>query len=251
MAAAGGGAGLNKDSMQFWVDRVVGGGDPPPLGLGSKQLRTQFLNAVGDRAKELGISGADSLVAKAGFKADSNALSALSRLESQVLSFEGTALKNLDVAMGEARKYARTGVPIVDAAGNVIRRALGDRDIPALQTALTTVRNEYAKVSASATAAGQVGTRADREEIDKLLSSNLNLQQLERVADIMKRDMENRRTAMSDERNIIKKRIGSNLPGQSSAGQQRAPQEAIDYLKSHPELKSQFSAKYGYLPAGM
>jgi hypothetical protein len=31
----------------------------------------------------------------------------------------------------------------------------------------------------------------------------------------------------------------------------KAPQSAIDHLKSHPELKSQFKEKYGYLPEGV
>jgi hypothetical protein len=30
-----------------------------------------------------------------------------------------------------------------------------------------------------------------------------------------------------------------------------APQGAIDYLKSNPELKEQFKAKYGYIPEGI
>jgi hypothetical protein len=39
-------------------------------------------------------------------------------------------------------------------------------------------------------------------------------------------------------------------PGQGSSGP-KAPQGAIDHLKTHPELKDAFKAKYGYLPDGV
>ncbi len=35
------------------------------------------------------------------------------------------------------------------------------------------------------------------------------------------------------------------------SSKQEAPAAAIDHLRSHPELKEQFKAKYGYLPEGM
>lgn len=40
------------------------------------------------------------------------------------------------------------------------------------------------------------------------------------------------------------------IPSMGSTSTQSAPKEALDYLKSHPELKDQFKSKYGYLPEG-
>ena len=198
---------LSKGGLDVAAEQYLSSGQLPSLGMGSAavKVRQDIINRAAELAKQRQVKPEDLPTERARFQASKTALASISRLGAQVLSFEGTALRNLDVAMEEARKFARTGVPIVDAAGNIIRKNLGDRDLPALQAALITVRNEYAKVSASATAAGQGGTRADREEIDKLLSSSMNLQQLERVAGIMKKDMENRRKAIEAEKSNLMK----------------------------------------------
>lgn len=43
---------------------------------------------------------------------------------------------------------------------------------------------------------------------------------------------------------------GGPAPMVGGGARDAAPQDALDYLKAHPETSQQFSAKYGYLPAG-
>lgn len=56
--------------------------------------------------------------------------------------------------------------------------------------------------------------------------------------------------AMKAQADANYKSVGGNAPTQTSPTDQirKAPQEAIDRLKAHPELSADFKSKYGYLP---
>ena len=229
---------MPQEEKDFWADRVLAGGNPPPFGWGQQGSadRREFARLVAQKAVERGMSGPESLANKAVLTSTTNAMSALARLGAQVLSFEQTAIKNLDVAIKEASAFARSGVPIIDRFGNIIRQNLGDRDVPALRTALITVQNEYAKISSSATAAGVAGTRRDREEIGSLLGSDLNLQQLKRVAYIMRTDMENRRVAIREEQMHMRKEISGILRPQADRPSAEAPSKKSPKEMTNAEL---------------
>ena len=145
---------------------------------------------------------------KGAFKADQASLSSLKRLSAQVLSFEGTALRNADVVLQQSEKVDRTGVPAINRWLLAGKKSLaGDVGVAQLDVAVKTLTNEYAKISASATAAGQGGSLKDREESPSLLNDAATPEQVKRVIEIMKKDMQNRRIAMEEEQANIQKKM--------------------------------------------
>jgi hypothetical protein len=132
-------------------------------------------------------------------KAQTSTLTDMTKRTSIADSSEQTALKNLDVARKALAEADQTGSPLANTIVNKIRGGLfGDPQVSAYHNALSTARNEYARVISMATGAQGITDHAMKEGL-KLFPDDLAPAQFESNYAIAQQDMANRTAAMHDQ----------------------------------------------------
>ena len=166
--------------------------------------RMEIMNEGNRLAKELGLTPGKRISMPAIEKSMSTALTNLEKQRAIVLSFEDTATRNLGIVEELSKKVDRTGVPIWNKWVQSGKRAVtGDPDLTAFDASIRTAINEVAKVTTSATGAGQLSDTA-RKEVEENLKASHNPKQVMAAIGILKRDMENRRIGYANKSNELR-----------------------------------------------
>lgn len=206
-------------------------GKMPALGMGSSPIRAQIL---AERAKELrdeGGSVADDLGRQADIHSLQQALTILSRSKAAVSNFEGTALKEADLTLQLAKKGVAGGVPVINRWIQAKRQGVeGDPDVSSFNAAMTSFKNEYARIMSSPTATGGQTTDAARNEADSLINGSMNERQVEATIRTMKIGMENRIRSINEEYDATRKRIAEVAGGDGQHAAQHLPADAASQL---------------------
>lgn len=203
---------LSDDALAMKTDQYLSGDKSVFTGLGRGAQGAENIaalnNSIAKIAKDRGVSGKDLVQLQANLKADTSSQVQLTKMSDAAISFEETAMKNMTVAEDLMSKgVGPTGLPIVDKWVQAGRKATGSPDVVAFDTALTTLSNEYAKIMSGAT--GSQGATVDaRREAREMLDKAMNEDQLRAVFDVMKRDMNNRKSSLLESRKNIQDRTG-------------------------------------------
>lgn len=200
--------GLSLASRQYAMT-----GQLPPMGMGKQgaRVRTQIINNAADIYKNLDLPSQT-----AAYKANQESLKKIQVQRDALGAFEETALKNLGVFLGAAAKVPDTGSPLFNKPlRGLTENVFGGADLTAYNTARRTVIPEFAKILANPGLSGQLSDSA-RKEIEEVVSGNATLKQTIAAANVLKQDVENRRTAYDDQIKEITKRIAT-PPGQPAA----------------------------------
>lgn len=205
---------LTDDAVEQTAKRYLETGVMPPLGMGDKTTRQRVLN----KAAELDPTG-NIASNSASFRSDQGSLATLQKQRDAVGAFEGTALKNLDNFLDLAKKVPDTGSPVFNTPLRALgSKGLGSTDLAAYNAARTVVVPEFAKILSSPTAAGQLSDSA-RHEVENVISGNATLAQTLAVANLLKKDAENRRQSYDEQISKVRERIGANSkPAAPSSG---------------------------------
>ena len=190
-------------------------GTLPAMGMSkaSAGIRSRIIN----RAADL-YPGLDVAANKAGFGADTAALTQLTKLRDSVTAFEKTAGANLDRFIGTAGKVVDTGSPLLNRPFRGVARSLvGSPNMAAFEAARLAAQNEVARVLNTANLSGQL-TDTARREMEQALSPNATLPQLLAASKILRADMQTRRESYDAQIAEIKSRQKV-TPGQSSSPQ--------------------------------
>lgn len=218
-APASQGAGLTDDAITQSAIRFLQTGTLPALGMGAGGDRQAILN----RAAMLGGAQADVAGNSADYKATAGALNIVSRTRANVLAFENTANKNLDLALKASAKVSRTGSPLVNRIAQAVQsNAWGDPNLQAFHNAILTAANEYAKVVTGQTGGAAVSDAA-RREAQGLIAAAQTPEQFAAAVGIMKQEMENRRRGLDEELEILKGSIGTGAQYQNGLVAPPAP----------------------------
>jgi hypothetical protein len=185
-------------------------GQIPPLGQGkdAARLRAQIVGRAASLDAAGGITGSDRAGQMADYKADRAALTSLSRTASQVLAFEDTAKRNGALALEKAAKAGVGNTPIFNKWVNAGRKATGDPDVAAMNAAVETFANEYAKVVSGATG-GAVTSDTARAHANSLINSAMSPAQLKSVMGTLFADMDNRKAGLEGQQNALRDRLNS------------------------------------------
>lgn len=194
-------------------------GKMPSMGYGastnSRRQAVMELAGEGAAKDQGGIAGAPG--SQASFKADSGALADQAKYRARVSSFEETANKEADLALQLMGKGAGTAAgPVLNRWIQGGRAATGNPDVTAFDTAITSLKGEYAKIMAGSTGAAGA-TDSARAEADRLLNKNLSPAQLRANIATMRKGMKNRIDSLNDEEGSIKKRLGGGQPAPAAA----------------------------------
>lgn len=206
---SGGGAGGMTDAAVRNAAQVYNLTGQLPTRISQKD-KGRILNSAADLNN--GIDMGDIVAGWAGRKADTKALGDLQSLASKVESFESAALRNGALALRLSTRVGNGNVRAFNAWINAGRKATGDPNVKALNAALTTFANEFAKVTSSATGGGVTSDSA-REEAQSLINSADSPEQLVSVMQTLKADMENRHRGLIEGRQALLGRIrDSHMP---------------------------------------
>lgn len=193
----------DDDAITRMAERSVFYGEPPSTRNPALMMRVE--KRAAELAKEYNISTADTQAAKMGQKGDSASFSKLQATLDAINAFEGTAHKNLDQFIGQAKQTIDTGLPWANQVFRGGARMIGDPNAAAFEAARTVAFTEVAKVLNNPTSAAVLSDSA-RKEAEKILDGSYTLAQLMKVADLLKQDMTNRKTETQRALNDIQKR---------------------------------------------
>ena len=177
-------------------------GQLPPLGMGDKQTRKKIIN----RAAAL-MPGLDLAVNRADFTANQASLKNVTTTLDSLTAFEKTSGKNLDQFLSLADKIPDTGVPWLNTPIRTLNeKLLGSDDQSAANAARTVALREIARVTNDPKLSGVLSDSA-RHEVSSLSPENATFAQIKHVAQVLKQDMANVHTALSEQRSGIETRI--------------------------------------------
>lgn len=200
---------LSPSEVEFYGQQFRQTGQLPSLGMGAAATRIQIMKAAAQQAQDAGQTGEAMGLNQAVFKAGANELANVQKNRGQILAFENTAQKNLDIAQGLSDKVDRTGVPILNRwilAGK--KSVMGDPDVSSFDAAVRTAINEYARVTTTVTGGGVTSDQA-RKEVEDLLNTAQTPQQFNSVVQTLRQEMENRRSGYESQIGQIKNEIGN------------------------------------------
>lgn len=214
-SGGGGGGGalgsLSPEAIDLAARQMLVSGTMPPMGYGkaAASQRAAVLNRAAELAKAEGQDAGDLQGNKADIKAQTAALTQMSKLDAAIGNFEQTAIKNADLSLKLAKKgMGGTNFPTINAWVNAARTGTGSGDVIAFRNALTTFKTEYAKILSGATGAAGI-TDAARREADTLMNENMSPDQLEKAVSTAKIEMENRRKSIREQIDQTRKGIKS------------------------------------------
>ena len=162
----------------------------PALGMGNAASRTAIINTAAKQARMLGQTPAVSIQKAAAFKADTAALTQMSKMRASAEAFENKALQQADIVQDLSDKVSRTQYPVINEAllsGKA--RIVGDTNTQLLFNALTTFTTEYAKIMEGSMGSVAASSDSARAAAAKLVSPGLNKQTLTKTLDLMRREM--------------------------------------------------------------
>ena len=181
-------------------------------------LRQKIIHAGNEWARNSGLSPREMLAARAAYQGDVGSLKNFQKQRDQIVSFEQTAQKNLDLFLNQAQKIIDTGSPWINKPlRSLDEKVLGSDDIAAVNVARQVANNEIAKVTSGGGMSGVLSDAA-RNEVASYNPGSATFKQTVRIANILRQDMANRHQSMDDTLQNIKERIGGQAATTGAAG---------------------------------
>jgi len=194
----------------------------------SPLLQQKIIAASHEWQRQHGISPAEAVVMRAAYAGDKKSLADLQTKRDQIVSFEQTAQKNLDLFLDAAKKIPDTGLPWLNLPLRMLDEKLaGSENMAAVNAARQVANNEIAKVTSGGGLSGVLSDSA-RHEVEAYNPKNATLKQTLRVAQILRQDMANRHSSMDNALGDIKSRMASG-GGQVEGGQQTGPKATVRF----------------------
>jgi hypothetical protein len=183
---------LSPDAIENAAENYRITGQLPAMGMGGLAEKAKILNRAAEQAKENGTTPeALSLGMMAG-KANTAALTQVTKQEQMIGSFEKNANANADLALSLGKSVDRTGVPIITRWVQAGQKAIaGDTDVSKFHAATETFINEYAKIMSGSMGNTAVSDAA-RTHAHSMLSTAMTQDQYEGVINTLKKEMGNR-----------------------------------------------------------
>lgn len=200
-------AGASDDDFVRSGEQYARTGVMPPLGMSSAG-RTKILHYGNEWARANHLSPSDLITMQAAYKGDIKSLENFQKQRDQIVSFEQTAQKNLDLFLTAADKIPDTGVPWLNTPLRLLdEKLVGSANMAAVNAARQVANNEIAKVTSGGGLGGVLSDSA-RKEVAEYNPRNATLGQTIAVAKLLKQDMANRHQSMDATLGDIKSRIG-------------------------------------------
>lgn len=200
-------AGLTPDDYARAGEQYARTGVMPSMGRDSI-TRARIEMAKNQWARDNGLSPSDVVTMQAAYQGDKDSLKKFQSQRDQIVSFEQTAGKNLDLFLNAASKIPDTGVPWLNTPlRNLNANVVGSENMAAVNAARQVANNEIAKVTSGGGLSGVLSDSA-RHEVESYNPASATFAQTKAVAQVLKQDMANRHGSMDATLSDIKSRIG-------------------------------------------
>jgi hypothetical protein len=167
-----------------------------------RYIDNKTLNDMGADAEASGTSVAD---VKAGYKADTAALTANTKALAAIEPFKKMLDTNIDIAKNLSKKVISTNSAYANKSLNWIKQNAGDNpDTAEFLAQMRFVETEAARVLNNPNLTGQL-TDSARREMESVVSGNLPINSLDRVLARIKSDGDNRVKSLEDENKKLRK----------------------------------------------
>lgn len=204
-------AGLTDDDYKRSGEQFARTGIMPAMGRDSI-TRGKIAHEANQWARDNGFAPADIVTMQAAYAGDKESLKKFQAQRDQIVSFEQTAQKNLDLFIGAASKIPDTGLPWLNMPIRMLdQKLVGSANMAAVNAARQVANNEIAKVTSGGGLGGVVSDSA-RHEVESYNPKDATFAQTLAVAKMLKQDMANRHQSMDASLSDIKQRIGGGAP---------------------------------------
>ena len=199
-------SGATEDDFQRAGEQYARTGIMPPLGM-TQTARLKVAHYAQQWARDNGLSPSDLVGIQAAYKGDVGSMVNLQKQRDQIVSFEQTAQKNLDLMLEKAKPLLDVGSPLLNKPlRSIDRTVLGGTDQAAFDAARLVAGNEIAKVT-SGGGMGTVLSDSAKKEVEKAMNPNATLGQIVAAANVMRQDMANRHGSMDATLGDIRSRM--------------------------------------------
>lgn len=206
-AAKSNASGLDADDYARAGEEYARTGVMPSLGRDSI-TRAKIVKAGNTWAKDNNLTPRDVIMMRAAYQGDKTSLINFQKRRDQIVSFEQTAQKNLDMFLDLAGKIPDTGVPWINKPIRTLdEKLIGSENMAAVNAARQVANNEIAKVTSGGGLGGVLSDTA-RKEVSDYNPASATFAQTKAIAKVLKADMANRHQTMDATLNDIKERIG-------------------------------------------
>lgn len=225
-------AGLTDDDYKRAGEQYARTGVMPAMGRDSV-TRGKIVHFGNEWARGEGLSTKDIVTMQAAYSGDKESLKKFQTQRDQIVSFEQTARKNLDLMVEAGKKLADSGSRILNRPLRSINRNLLSTDEQAaFDAAQLIARNEVAKVTSGGGLSGVVSDTA-RREMEQAMGQDPTISNMIAVANILKKDMQNRHESMDATLSDIRARIGGGGVAPQPAGGDNTPGPKRGDLRTH------------------
>jgi hypothetical protein len=199
---------LNPDALDMEAKQLLLTGTMPSMGFGGTDTRVQIINRAAELAAEQGHGIEDYIAGRATWKADTSSLGQITKISDAVQAFENTALANMKVAESLMDKGAGTKLgPVINQWLQAGKVATGNPDVAAFNLAMGTVASEYGKIISGGSASIAATPEGARQEAQEWLNKIQSPQAIKAQFAAARKDMENRKTSLFQQRSLIQDRI--------------------------------------------
>lgn len=207
--------GLTPNGLYAAALQYAANGTMPSLGLGSapqtKNARQQIISTAG---AILAANGGTIAGNKAAIASNAASLTQQTNYLNTIQRSVNTVDSNIKLLQEAAQHVNDSSAPIVNQITNDVKLSTGDGALNAFNTALQTVRSEYANILARG---GQV-TDQNRNDAATLLPSNLNAAQLQSVINVLQSEGQNVLTAAQGQVSSIQNNINQIVQPAGASG---------------------------------
>lgn len=239
-------ASFEPQEVQYWTEVVKNGGNLLP-GLartnGGRKLIQQVMKGVSGGAT----TPSEMLANQAEFQGLKAGERTLGTRSANIEMAATEAASLADLALMASNAVPRTNVAKANEWIQMFEKGTSDPELRAFVAANTSLVNAYAR----AINPQGVGTVADKEHAREMLGTAFAKGDYAAAVTQLLQEITAAKKSPGTVKTEMRDRFTGNERPIGDSGRKAAPKEAIDYLKSHPELAGEFSKKYGYLPAGV
>lgn len=198
---------LSTDALDAAAKSFIATGQMP-IGARDRTTQRQIMNRAAELSPKL-----DLATNKAAYEANRKSLDNITKTLDTLSSFESTAGKNLDQFLSLADKVPDTGVPWVNQPIRTLNeKFVGSANQAAFNAARDVALREISRVTNDPKLSGAL-TDSARAEVSALSPKDATFAQIKAVAKVLKQDMANVHSSLSE----MKQSIIDRIPGSPAA----------------------------------
>lgn len=191
---------LSSEAITMIASQFAQTAQMPALGAGPAALNVR--EKIFNEAAKM-YPGLQPGLVKAMYESNKAALQQITKSESVIRAFEGTAKANLKIFVKQAKKVIDTGSPYLNKPLRSFSDAvLGSPEMASYKAARQTAVAEIGKIL-SGSMGNAALTEGAREEVNTLMSPDSTMEQVYAAANVLIQDMENRPKYLSEQRKAL------------------------------------------------